>query len=166
MRRDRRRRRGAALRIGARRRDRGGGRGAASRQRPLSAGGAAARTACAPGRRRSGDDNRRRRFFEHLRARGVQVIEHAFPDHYAYDAADIRFGDGLPVLMTEKDAVKCRGYTDALHGYLPVSAELEAGCERQLREVLKRRLAIATLCPAGVIVNATRQKCVRTDRTR
>lgn len=85
------------------------------------------------------------RFFEHLRARGVQVIEHAFPDHYAYDAADIRFGDGLPVLMTEKDAVKCRGFTDALHGYLPVSAELEAGCERQLREVLKRRLAIATL---------------------
>src|SRR3569832_435193 len=85
------------------------------------------------------------RFFEHLRARGVHVIEHAFPDHYAYDAADIRFGDGLPVLMTEKDAVKCRGFTDALHGYLPVSAELEAGCERQLREVLKRRLAIATL---------------------
>src|SRR3569623_1358897 len=69
------------------------------------------------------------RFFEHLRARGVQVIEHAFPDHYAYVAADIRFGDGLPVLMPEKDAVKCRGFTDALHGYLPVRAELEAVCD-------------------------------------
>ncbi len=32
---------------------------------------------------------------------------HPFPDHHAFIAADLEFGDDLPVLMTEKDAIKC-----------------------------------------------------------
>ena len=48
------------------------------------------------------------RFFSQLRAAGLSVIEHAFPDHHAYTAGDIEFEDALPILMTEKDAVKCR----------------------------------------------------------
>src|SRR5690606_33035231 len=50
------------------------------------------------------------RFFDSLRALGSQVIEHPFPDHYAYLPSDLNFGDALPVVMTEKDAVKCRGF--------------------------------------------------------
>lgn len=53
------------------------------------------------------------RFFAQLRAAGLDVIEHPFPDHYAYTVADLRFGDELPVLMTEKDAVKCRAFADS-----------------------------------------------------
>ena len=53
------------------------------------------------------------RFFQQLRAAGVQLIEHPFPDHHAYTAGDINFGDDLPVLMTEKDAVKCRAFAAA-----------------------------------------------------
>jgi len=49
------------------------------------------------------------RFFNTLRALGVDVIEHAFPDHHAFTAADLQFADNLPVIMTEKDAVKCIG---------------------------------------------------------
>lgn len=46
------------------------------------------------------------RFFSMLRARGIGVVPHAFADHHAYVPADFAFGSRLPVLMTEKDAVK------------------------------------------------------------
>ncbi|WP_266171551.1 tetraacyldisaccharide 4'-kinase [Dyella subtropica] len=48
------------------------------------------------------------RFFDSLRAQGLDVIPHAFPDHHAYTSGDLAFGDGAPLLMTEKDAVKCQ----------------------------------------------------------
>ena len=47
------------------------------------------------------------RFFQMLEAAGVQVIAHPLPDHASIDAADLRFDDSRPVLVTEKDAVKC-----------------------------------------------------------
>ncbi len=46
------------------------------------------------------------RFFDLLRAHGMQVIEHAFPDHAAISPRELKFGDDFEVLMTEKDAVK------------------------------------------------------------
>lgn len=49
------------------------------------------------------------RFFSQLKARGLEIIEHPFPDHHVYTAADFEFDDELAVLMTEKDAVKCVG---------------------------------------------------------
>jgi len=52
-------------------------------------------------------------FFATLRAAGIIVMEHALPDHAAIEAADLAFDDELPVLMTEKDAVKCRSLADA-----------------------------------------------------
>lgn len=48
------------------------------------------------------------RFFRQLRQLGLDVIEHRFPDHHGYQASDVSFRDELPVIMTEKDAVKCR----------------------------------------------------------
>lgn len=49
------------------------------------------------------------RFFGLLRQARIQVVEHAFPDHHDFRASDF---DGLeaslPILMTEKDAVKCQ----------------------------------------------------------
>ncbi|MBS0375100.1 MAG: tetraacyldisaccharide 4'-kinase [Proteobacteria bacterium] len=66
------------------------------------------------------------RFFATLRAAGVQPIEHPLPDHARLRPADVAFGDGLPVLMTEKDAVKCQGFpADGLH-YLEVEADFAA----------------------------------------
>ena len=62
------------------------------------------------------------RFFAALRAAGVEVIEHAFPDHHPFTASDLGFGDALPVLMTEKDAVKCRGLGLERAFYVPVEA--------------------------------------------
>ena len=42
---------------------------------------------------------------------------------YQYD--DIYFGDDLPVLMTEKDAVKCGDYADERHWFMPVDAQVD-----------------------------------------
>ena len=50
------------------------------------------------------------RFFDALRATGIGVEAHGFPDHHAYTPADLDFGDDAPVLMTEKDAVKCAAF--------------------------------------------------------
>jgi len=64
------------------------------------------------------------RFFAALREGGIDIIEHAFPDHHPYVAGDLDFGDGLPVLMTEKDAVKCRAFGGSNRWQIPVRAML------------------------------------------
>ena len=48
------------------------------------------------------------RFFEQLSQNGVEVIEHAYPDHYVYQQNDFSGWDKDCIIMTEKDAVKCR----------------------------------------------------------
>lgn len=65
-----------------------------------------------------------RRFFDALRAFHIEVIEHPFPDHHRHAAAHFDFGDDLPVLMTGKDAVKCRGFARSGWWSVPVAAEL------------------------------------------
>ncbi|MEO8802694.1 MAG: tetraacyldisaccharide 4'-kinase [Rudaea sp.] len=64
------------------------------------------------------------RFFSHLRASRLDVIEQAFPDHHAYTAHDLTFGDDIAVLMTSKDAVKCAAFARAGWWHVPVEASL------------------------------------------
>lgn len=64
------------------------------------------------------------RFFRALRAAGLDPIPHPFPDHHPFAASDLRFGDALPVLMTEKDAVKCARIAPSNAWAVPVSAVL------------------------------------------
>ncbi|MGB4860079.1 MAG: tetraacyldisaccharide 4'-kinase [Dokdonella sp.] len=64
------------------------------------------------------------RFFRQLRDAGIDVIEHPFPDHHAFVAGDLAFNDDLPVLMTEKDAIKCRAFASKRMHYVAVSATL------------------------------------------
>ncbi len=64
------------------------------------------------------------RFFATLRAAGIAVVPHAFPDHHAFTEADLAFGNALPVLMTQKDAVKCAPFADARCHAVPVEADL------------------------------------------
>ncbi|MET0281372.1 MAG: tetraacyldisaccharide 4'-kinase [Steroidobacteraceae bacterium] len=64
------------------------------------------------------------RFFAQLRALGASPIEHAFADHHRFQASDFAFGDGLDIVMTAKDAVKCRAFATDSMWCLPVSAQL------------------------------------------
>lgn len=81
-----------------------------------------------------------KRFFLHLARFGVKVVPHPFPDHHPFRAEDLAFGDGDPVVMTEKDAVKCKriagGNPQAQYWVMPVSASLDPAFERWLLEKL------------------------------
>jgi tetraacyldisaccharide 4'-kinase len=88
-----------------------------------------------------------RRFFADLRTHGLEVIEHPFSDHHALTAAELDFGDGLAVLMTEKDAVKCRDVAGSRLWYVPVEAAFSEADSRRLLEVVTR--AIDSFKPAG-----------------
>jgi tetraacyldisaccharide 4'-kinase len=65
------------------------------------------------------------RFFIHVGRYGAKVIPHPFADHHPFRADDLDFGDELPVLMTEKDAVKLRPAARSHWWVLPVSASLD-----------------------------------------
>ena len=63
-------------------------------------------------------------FFDTLRAAGFVVEPHSFPDHHLYSAADFAGLADKPVIMTEKDAVKCAGIAGDNTWYLRISARL------------------------------------------
>lgn len=65
------------------------------------------------------------RFFSTLAELGYVATCRAFPDHHAFSAADFEFAAGVPVLMTEKDAVKCRAFALPDWWYLEIGATLE-----------------------------------------
>jgi tetraacyldisaccharide 4'-kinase len=77
------------------------------------------------------------RFFEALRGHGLRVIEHPFADHHAFRATEIDFGDMAPVLMTEKDAVKCERFATARCWSVPVRAEPDARVGERVLQRLK-----------------------------
>jgi tetraacyldisaccharide 4'-kinase len=66
------------------------------------------------------------RFFTLLAALGVVAHPHPFPDHYRFSREALRFPPGTAVIMTEKDAVKCRHFADRDWWYLAVEAELDS----------------------------------------
>jgi len=78
------------------------------------------------------------RFFAMLRANDIAVVPHAFADHHRYTAEDFRFGSDLPVLMTEKDAVKCMAIASPQYHSVPVRAELPEAFWVALLDKLKR----------------------------
>ena len=77
-----------------------------------------------------------KRFFDSLRACGIEVIEHAFADHHAFSAAELDFADDRPLLMTDKDAVKCQSFAQPNWWRVPVRAELPPAFHAVLRERL------------------------------
>lgn len=65
------------------------------------------------------------RFFTQLQRLGLAFTAHPFPDHHAYRATDLAFPGADFIIMTEKDAVKCRPFAAELHWALRVDAEID-----------------------------------------
>lgn len=78
------------------------------------------------------------RFFDMLSSMNIHIHAHPFPDHYFYRSRDLDFKDDLPILMTEKDAVKCAGFADERHWYLQVSAKISDEFKMQLLQKLNK----------------------------
>ena len=83
-------------------------------------------------------------FFDDLGKFGFDVRRHPFADHHVFQIQDLRFSDELPIIMTEKDAVKCKKLVGELKcdaWYLAIEAQLPEtfGNEivKKLGEVIK-----------------------------
>ena len=82
------------------------------------------------------------RFFNTLEGLHWRPVAHAFADHAPYSAELLDFSPELPVLMTEKDAVKCRAFAADDWWYLAVDAEPSAAFvvwfDQQLQRLVPR----------------------------
>lgn len=76
------------------------------------------------------------KFFSMLKELGMEVIPHVFPDHYVYNAQDLLFEDDLPIIMTEKDAVKCRRFVGQHRWYVEVELETSQAFQQKLLKLL------------------------------
>ena len=86
------------------------------------------------------------RFFALLGAAGIEYIPHPHPDHAVLTASDVAFDDGHPVLMTEKDAVKCSSFATEACWAVPVEVKFVQG---QIDGMLSRIKAIVVEGRAG-----------------
>lgn len=77
------------------------------------------------------------RFFALLEHYGLKVIPHAFRDHRVYREKDLRFEDDLPVLMTEKDAVKYARFATGKHWLVRIEMAPDAAFTTEFDQLLQ-----------------------------
>ncbi|KAA0875340.1 tetraacyldisaccharide 4'-kinase [Nitrincola tapanii] len=64
------------------------------------------------------------RFFQTLKALGLAFQTRIFADHHPFQADDLQREKEMTLVMTAKDAIKCREFADPNVWYLAVEAEL------------------------------------------
>lgn len=77
------------------------------------------------------------RFFEQLSKLGLRFHAHPFPDHHRYTPSDFTWPESEPLIMTEKDAVKCEDFVGDNAWVLAITAQLDAGLEQMLLQKLR-----------------------------
>lgn len=82
------------------------------------------------------------RFFDQLIALGLQFEQKIYPDHYAFTAQDFMLFANRTILMTEKDAVKCRSFALEDAWYLPVVATLSSSGSSTLTALILKKLRL------------------------
>lgn len=80
------------------------------------------------------------RFFDTLTKSNLQIItQQSFVDHHYFTANDFQgFDDNMPLLMTEKDAVKCRDFAKKNWWYLPVDASFSKAEQQVLHDKVNK----------------------------
>ena len=76
------------------------------------------------------------RFFEQLTKQGLTVQQHPFADHHNFQASDLAFGDDIPIIMTEKDAVKCQSYATKNMWFIPIEATISGKLDQKIIQKL------------------------------
>ncbi|OAT75767.1 tetraacyldisaccharide 4'-kinase [Mangrovibacter phragmitis] len=81
------------------------------------------------------------RFFTTLEQQGAELVKRvSLPDHQALNSAQVESlqGSHQHLVMTEKDAVKCRQFARDTWWYLPVDAQMHgAGADKLLQEIIR-----------------------------
>lgn len=78
------------------------------------------------------------RFFASLQQLGFVIMPQAFGDHHAYNAGELAFSDMATLVMTSKDAVKCRHFAQRHWWMLEVEAVLPMEFYATLQHLLPR----------------------------
>ncbi|EPL9569552.1 tetraacyldisaccharide 4'-kinase [Providencia rettgeri] len=81
------------------------------------------------------------RFFASLENKGVALVNtHAFVDHQDYEQQQLSalVKPAQNLLMTEKDAVKCRSFAQLNWWFLPVKAQLASNGEQKILSEIKK----------------------------
>ena len=76
------------------------------------------------------------RFFDLLLRLGFEFDKNPFPDHHKYNKRDLYYLDHLPILMTEKDAAKCKHFNNSKIWYLSIESTIESQFMDRLEEKL------------------------------
>ncbi len=63
------------------------------------------------------------RFFNTLRSLGLDFTKYSFPDHHDFTLKNLQFTEEV-IVMTEKDAVKCKAFATEAWFFLPIEATL------------------------------------------
>jgi tetraacyldisaccharide 4'-kinase len=79
------------------------------------------------------------RFFDLLLRLGFEFDKNPFPDHHKYNKRDLYYLDHLPILMTEKDAAKCKHFKNSKIWYLTIESKIESQFVDRLEEKLNDR---------------------------
>ena len=79
------------------------------------------------------------RFFDLLLRLGFEFDKNPFPDHHKYNKRDLYYLDHLPILMTEKDAAKCKHFKNSKIWYLSIESKIESQFIDKLEEKLNDR---------------------------
>jgi len=83
-----------------------------------------------------------KKFFDLLRSTGLKFQEMALPDHFDFAANPFKENTAKVILITEKDAVKCKQFNDYKDDeriwVLPITVDLPKDFVSQMVEILKR----------------------------
>ena len=77
------------------------------------------------------------RFFDLLEKLGFDIVRHPYPDHHNFDSSDLFYLDHLPIIMTEKDASKCKDFDNNKIWYLKIDADVNNKFIDQLQSKLE-----------------------------
>jgi len=79
------------------------------------------------------------RFYQTMQELGISTVKHTYADHYNFSGTEVRFGDAMQVVCTEKDAAKLKHIEDADFShvwFLRVSVQMPDDARGRLAELL------------------------------
>jgi tetraacyldisaccharide 4'-kinase len=88
-------------------------------------------------------------FFAALASHGIRVEPHALPDHSGFSQRELMFDDDKPVLMTEKDAVKCADFNLPNYWYVRARVEFSDQHAGAILRLVRERLSAAGVAPVN-----------------
>jgi tetraacyldisaccharide 4'-kinase len=90
-----------------------------------------------------------RQFADSMRRAGIDGKLSAFPDHHPFTHSDFEKLGERPILMTEKDAVKCKRFADHRMWVVPLTLHLAPETKRKL---LRRLAEVRSAYQTGTII--------------